>query len=179
MQGARPWHAPAAWVAGRTGDVLAVGGAAALLASLWLPWFAIARPCFFRSGSPCQAETVRFSAWESYSTADVVLAVLAVLAIALTLVGPRIVEFLAPVVGVSAPYGVAIARLGVAATGWAVIALALWAIHRPGLAVDPTRVPEFGYFAALLAGGAITGGGWWSVRIEEGEALRSRRPEVD
>jgi len=164
MQGARPWQRPAAWVAGRTGDVLAVGGAVALLASLWLPWFAIARPCFFREGSPCVAETVRYSAWESYSTADVVLAGLAVLAIALTLVGPRIAAASAPVVGVSAAYGIAIARLAVAATGWAVVALALWAIHRPGLSVDPTRVPEFGFFVALLAGGAITGGGWWSVR---------------
>ncbi len=148
--------------------MLAVGGGVGLLASLWLPWFAIARPCVYPLGTPCELETMRFSAWESYSTADVVLAVLAVLAITLTLVGPRIAEFLAPFVGVSAPYGVAIAHLAVAATGWAVVALALWAIHRPGLAVDPTRVPEFGYFVALLAGGAITGGGWWSIRTASG-----------
>ncbi len=168
MQGARPWQRPADWVAGRTGDVLAVAGAVGLLVSLWLPWYAIARPCVFPAGTPCPLETARFSAWEAYGAADVVFAVLAILAIALTLVGPRIAEALAPVVGVSAPYGIAIARLAVAATGWAVVALALWAIHRPGLAVDPTRVPEFGYFVALLAGGAITGGGWWSIRRGEG-----------
>jgi hypothetical protein len=156
----------AQWIAARTSTVLVVGGAVGLLVSLWLPWFATTRPCALPGavGLPCPLETVRFSAWESYRTADVVFAVLAIVAITLTLAGPRIARAAAPVVGVSVAYGTAIAHLAVAATGWVVVALALWAIHRPGLPVDPTRVPEFGYFVALLAGGAITGGGWWSIR---------------
>jgi hypothetical protein len=165
MQSARPWQRPAAWVAGHTAETLAVGGAVGLLVSLWLPWFAVRRPCVpVYEGIPCPAETVRYSAWEAYSTADVVFSVLAVVAIGLTLVGPRIAAALAPVVGVSVAYGTAIAHLALAATGWSVVALALWAIHRPGLPVDPSRVPEFGFFVALLAGGAITGAGWWSIR---------------
>jgi hypothetical protein len=157
----------AGWLAPRTSSVLAVGGAGLLLVSLWLPWFAIARLCeAFPAGgqAPDCPDTLHFSAWESFSTADIVFAALAVLAAGLTLVGPRIADALAPTVGVSPDYARAIARLSIAACGWAVVALALWAIHRPGLPVDPSRVPEFGFFVALLAGGAITAGGWWAIR---------------
>lgn len=152
------------WLAERTGTALVVGGGLLLLASLWLPWYVTNRACVVPApiGGRCFDEA-HFSAWEAFQTADIVLAVLAVAAVALALAGPQLASALAPRLGVSASFGVAVARLAVAAIGWSVIALSLFAIERPTLASDPARVPDFGYLGALLAGGAITGGGWWPI----------------
>jgi hypothetical protein len=157
------------WVAHHAGVLLVVGGAVVLLVSLWLPWFSVSPVCAQELGVPCP-RAVRFSAWESFRIADVMLAALAGVAILGALAGPGVATRLAPVLGLEPVVARALARLGVAATGWVAVCLSLYAVDRPSLAVVPGYVTDAGYLTALLAGGAIVGGGWWELWMS------SRRP---
>jgi hypothetical protein len=152
-----------AWVAGRIGVLLVAGGAIALVASLWLPWFAEPRVCIEIVGVPCPP-VLNHTAWEAFRVADVLLVAFAVIAIAGAVAEPPIATRLAPRLGLEPALGGRLAWLAVAAAGWLAICVSIYAVNRPNLPVSPGRVTDAGYFVALLAGGAIVGGAWWEQR---------------
>ena len=149
------------WVAARIGMLLAVGGGILLLVSLWLPWFEVSRPCPQLAGASCQP--LRFNAWESFQQADAALALLAVGAILGAAAGPALGTAAGRALGLEAPLARALAGLAVAGAGWLAVCACLFAIQRPIVGEVPAggRVPGWGFFLALVAGGAIVAGGWW------------------
>jgi hypothetical protein len=154
------------WIANRTGTLLTAGGSVVLVISLWLPWFDVPRVC--RQASVLLCPHSQLSAWVAFRQADWELTLLAAAAVALALAGPAIATALAPDVGVSPRYARAIAHLAVAGAGWIAIALSIIAVHRPSIAAYPAPVPDYGFFVALVAAGAITAGGWWGILFDQG-----------
>ena len=91
----------------RVGDWLIIAGAVALLASLFLPWSHQSSPAFLAQwGSSAQLQGLPHdpTAWQIYSAADVLLALLAMALLVTALAGNRPVR-----VGVIVACGIAVA----------------------------------------------------------------------
>ena len=126
-------------------DLLPFAGAAtvvlaslALIVALFLPWYDIPTALIDDdwAGSP--------NAWESFRYSDVYLTCIAAIGIGATA--------LATVFRFRAPFAVA----GLA--GWVGVAIVLYSYYRPRGFGGPFAAPDLGYFLAICASGAITGG---------------------
>lgn len=124
------------------GAVTVVASSLALIGALFLPWYDVPIAFYRDGGSDLDP---RPSGWESFSYADVWLACVAATGIGATI--------LAAVLRYRAPFAVS----GLA--GWIGVAMVIYSFYRPGgLRPGGVPPPAFGYFAALVASGALTGG---------------------
>ena len=123
------------------GAAVVVASSLALIAALFLPWYEVA--VAYRGGdSDLRANP---TGWESFTYNDVWLACIAAVGIGST--------GLAAALRYRAPFALS----GLA--GWVGVAMVIYGYYRPGgLRVGVVPPPAFGYFAALVASGAITGG---------------------
>jgi hypothetical protein len=166
------------WLAKRVGPLLTLAGSLTLLVSLWLPWIDVASPCIQARGEPLACPIRHFSGWEVFRYGDIVLAALAGVAIWLTLFGPQLAALIGPRVGVEARLARALSWLGVSACGWVALSVSLYAIHRPILEVRvAASAPAIGYFATLVASGAILGGAWWATYGARAERSGAEFPD--
>jgi hypothetical protein len=130
---------------GPAGELLVVIAAAALVVALFLPWYGLALPLegLNEGGRPRLDEP---TGWEAFGTADVVLAVMAA--------GGFASVAAARAFAARAPYVVA------AHAGWFGVVVVLYSYYRPqivGVGAFPGP-PAGGFFLALWAAGAMTGG---------------------
>jgi hypothetical protein len=143
---------------GRAGELLVAVSALGLFVALFLPWYDPVVRARAADGSISPGD-VSPSGWEAFELADVVLAVMAALALAAFLAARALLSRL--------PYLIA----GLA--GWFAVVVALYSYWRPdhldGLAVF-AGPPGGGFFLALFSAGAITGGAL--------VALLAQRPEA-
>ena len=144
---------PLALLAGR---VVVAGSAVLLLASLFLPWYelvVLVSPVPGRyDGNP--------TGWESFESADVGLAAIAVVTAALA-----VAEW---------TLGLRILLLPIALLGALAVAVVLYSYYRPAaftgqIAGTP---PNVGWFAALCGGGGVTVGGLGTALVEGAAPLR-------
>ena len=128
----------------RLGAELAVlAGCLGLIASLFLPWYelAVALPRPGGIGAVLPSPDGTLSAWEAFRVADVLLALLAGAGLA-GLVAARAL-------------GLPVALALTAAAGWGALAVTLYAHYRPAGAFTYGTPPEFGFFVAICAQGAM------------------------
>jgi hypothetical protein len=125
----------------------------ALFASLFLPWFE-PQPDYCPPGSACPPPldpvVLRpdVTGWEAFRTADILLALASLAAVALTVVASRL--------------RLRLLYLGVALIGGAAIVLAMVAVERPANPGAFSVRIHVGYALALLSGGGITLGALWA-----------------
>jgi hypothetical protein len=129
---------------GRAGELLVVIAAVALLLALFLPWYEL--PFALERLDAGRVERDRPSGWESFESADVVLAVMAAAGLA-SAIASR-------VLGSRVPHVVA------AHAGWFAVVVVLYSYYRPAIAetLAYPGPPAGGFFLALWAAGAMTGG---------------------
>jgi hypothetical protein len=131
--------------------LLVAAGALGLLGSLFLPWFDIGGASGFpRPQADVLLPNGLYSGWEAFAVADILLTLIAA--------GALLGLGLALVLGARWPL------LGVAALGWAAVALTLFAVYYPAQvpALGAGSLPQVGFLGSLLSGGAIAGGALWA-----------------
>jgi peptidoglycan biosynthesis protein MviN/MurJ (putative lipid II flippase) len=136
---------PAEWVL--------TAGAAALVVSLFLPWYDLGR-----------AGTT-FTGWEAFAAVDVILVACAAVALVAVFLQATQQTPALPVIG-----GVAATWLGIAA----LVIVALNVVDRPDRFAD-TR---YGAWIGLAATVALAAGGWWAIRDERAR-LRVQRSHLE
>jgi hypothetical protein len=136
---------PAEWVL--------TAGAAALVVSLFLPWYGLGRV------------GATFTGWESFAAVDVILAACAAVALVAVFLQATQQTPALPVVG-----SVAATWAGIAA----LVIVALNVFDRPDRFAD-TR---YGAWIGLAAAVALAGGGWWATR-DERAGLRVERSHLE
>ena len=132
---------------------LICAAAIALFASLFLPWF---EPGYCPPDTFCPPEDRHLyghlrpdvTGWEAFRTADILLAMASLAAVALT--------------GVASLLRLRLLYLGVALIGGAAIVLAMAAVERPAHPDAVGATIHAGYVLALLSGGGITLGALWA-----------------
>jgi hypothetical protein len=140
----------------RLGEWVAAGGGAALLVSLFLDWYGARVEV---DGTGIELRT-GFTAWQSFDVLDIVLVVVALLAIALAVLqAMRDSQALPLAVGI----------LTIASGALAVLLVAYRMINQPG----PNEFIEVraGAWLGLFATLAIVVGGWESIREERVRGL--------
>lgn len=132
------------------GEVVAGVGGLALLLSTFLPWYGSDA----LDGADIAVAT-ELDAWQSFALLDVVLVVVAIVA-----VGFAIVSLAETAPELPRPPG----RIAMGAGALALVAILMRLIVAPeadlGLGIEAELTPRIGSFAGLVSAAAITWGGW-------------------
>jgi cytochrome bd-type quinol oxidase subunit 2 len=138
----------------RPGEILAAAAGVALLAVMFLEWYA--------------ADGEAVSAWEAFSVTDVVLALVALLAIALAALN---------VSGRGPAVPVAVAVVTVTLTFVALLLLLYRILNQPG----PNDLVEVraGAWLGLAALAALFAGAWWSIGDSRPRPVDPPAPEPE
>jgi hypothetical protein len=148
---------------GRAAELLVLIAGAVLLLALFLPWYEFALP--LENGEGGRPRLDEPTGWEAFKFADLLVA-----AMGLVGLGSAVV---ARVLGSRAPHVVA------AHAGWVAVVVLLYSYHRPaivGSGIYPGP-PAGGFFLALWAAGAITGGAVTALLARPREA--DEGPQAD
>ena len=129
---------------GPAGELVVVITAVALLLALFLPWYEL--PFAVEEVEEGRLDRERPSGWEAFESADVVLAVMAAAGLASAVASRAL--------GTRLPY------VAAAHAGWFAVVVVLYSYYRPAIAQSLAYPgpPAGGFFLALWAAGAMTGG---------------------
>jgi hypothetical protein len=145
----------------RPGEYVMTAAAAALVVSLFLPWFGLAACISSEGVTACSPVQQALTAWEAFSVVDVVLVACAAVALLAVFLQATQQTPALPIVS------------SVAAVWAGLVAVVLVAIK----VIDGSDV-RYGAWIGLAAAVGLAAGSWWAMR-DERPGLRVRRSHLE